>query len=95
MRDVGGFASSPPWLPPGWSPPLGSQRAPPLLLLQFGRYLLENQRPEWATQYVDYKGLKDLIKKSVGEAKQVRGVGTAGSAVLGAAACDAPPACLA
>jgi SPX domain protein involved in polyphosphate accumulation len=41
-------------------------------VLQFGKYLLENQRPEWATQYVDYKGLKDLIKQATEEARKVR-----------------------
>ena len=31
---------------------------------QFGKYLLEKQRSEWAQQYLDYKGLKDLIKNA-------------------------------
>lgn len=29
---------------------------------QFGKYLEEKQRPEWADQYLNYKALKDLIK---------------------------------
>ena len=50
-------------MPPPTTPP------PPL---QFGKYLLEKQRPEWAEFYVDYKGLKDLIKESAEDADKVR-----------------------
>lgn len=31
-------------------------------MMQFGKYLEEKQRAEWASNYVDYKFLKDLIK---------------------------------
>jgi hypothetical protein len=43
----------------------------PDLPVQFGKYLLENQRQEWAAQYVDYKGLKDLIKDAAEQARRV------------------------
>ena len=32
--------------------------------MQFGKYLEEKQRPEWGSNYVDYKKLKDLIKEA-------------------------------
>ncbi|EFN52611.1 hypothetical protein CHLNCDRAFT_58814 [Chlorella variabilis] len=35
--------------------------------MKFGKYVLEKQRAEWSDQYVDYKGLKDLIKESAAE----------------------------
>ncbi|KAL4855568.1 Vacuolar transporter chaperone 4 [Chlorella vulgaris] len=47
-----------------------------LMLIQcrnFGKYLVEKQRAEWSDQYVDYKGLKDLIKESAAE-EQMSGV---------------------
>ncbi|CAG9460086.1 unnamed protein product [Pedinophyceae sp. YPF-701] len=31
--------------------------------MKYGRYLKENQRPEWKRFYLDYSGLKDLIKE--------------------------------
>lgn len=40
---------------------------------QFGKYLDENKRTVWATQYVDYKALKDLIKDAAATAEVVRG----------------------
>ncbi|GFH07673.1 SPX domain-containing protein, partial [Haematococcus lacustris] len=33
-------------------------------MVQFGRYLQDKQKPEWAAFYVDYKALKELIKAS-------------------------------
>jgi hypothetical protein len=36
--------------------------------LQFGQYLKENQRPEWAAQYINYEGLKQDIDAAVEEA---------------------------
>jgi glycerophosphodiester phosphodiesterase len=30
--------------------------------MKFGRNLPRNQVPEWATSYINYKGLKKLIK---------------------------------
>lgn len=35
-----------------------------LLALQFGKYLEDNQRPQWRPYYIDYKALKDLISAS-------------------------------
>ncbi len=31
--------------------------------MKFGKYLLENQTPEWKEMYIDYEKLKKLIKK--------------------------------
>lgn len=42
--------------------------------LQFGKYLDENKRTVWSTQYVNYKDLKDLIKEAAATAELV-GVG--------------------
>ena len=39
---------------------------------QFGKYLEEKARPEWAGNYLSYKALKDLIKESAGEEGTVR-----------------------
>lgn len=39
--------------------------------MKFGKYLLEQQRPEWRTQYLDYKGLKDEIKAAAEETKKL------------------------
>lgn len=55
-------------LPP---PPGCCRPTVPDLPVQFGKYLLENQRQEWAAQYVDYKGLKDLIKDAAEQARRV------------------------
>ena len=41
--------------------------------MKFGRNLPRNQVPEWATSYINYKGLKKLIKAAAqerGEGKQ-------------------------
>lgn len=38
--------------------------------MKFGKYLEARQRTEWRTQYVDYKGLKDLIKEAVAETER-------------------------
>lgn len=32
--------------------------------MKFGRNLPRNQVPEWASQYINYKGLKKLIKNA-------------------------------
>lgn len=39
--------------------------------MHFGRYLLSKQREEWADSYLDYKGLKGLIKAVVAEERKV------------------------
>jgi SPX domain protein involved in polyphosphate accumulation/uncharacterized membrane protein YidH (DUF202 family) len=39
--------------------------------MKFGKYLVENQRPDWSEQYVDYKALKDLIKKAAEETRKL------------------------
>ncbi|ORY64125.1 Glycerophosphoryl diester phosphodiesterase family-domain-containing protein [Pseudomassariella vexata] len=36
--------------------------------MKFGRNLPRNQVPEWASSYIDYKGLKKLIKVAAGKA---------------------------
>jgi SPX domain protein involved in polyphosphate accumulation len=38
--------------------------------MKFGKYLESKQRAEWRTQYLDYKGLKDLIKEAVAETER-------------------------
>lgn len=38
--------------------------------MKFGKYLESKQRPEWRTHYLDYKGLKDLIKEAVAETER-------------------------
>lgn len=42
----------------------------PFFLLQFGKYLDANQRPQWRPYYIDYKALKDLIEEAVQEASK-------------------------
>jgi len=37
--------------------------------MKFGNYLEQQARPEWQASYIDYKGLKDLIKESAKEAE--------------------------
>ena len=37
---------------------------------QFGKYLEDNQRPQWRPYYIDYKALKDLIAESEKEASK-------------------------
>ena len=49
--------------------------------MKFGRNLSRNQVPQWATAYINYKGLKKLIKAAVETAKEGGVVDTAG--VLG------------
>lgn len=36
--------------------------------MKFGRNLPRNQVPEWASSYINYKGLKKLIKTTAAEA---------------------------
>jgi glycerophosphodiester phosphodiesterase len=38
--------------------------------MKFGHNLSRNQVPEWASSYIDYKGLKKLIKTASAEAKE-------------------------
>lgn len=38
--------------------------------MKFGRNLPRNQVPEWAAAYIDYKGLKKLIKAEVEAVKR-------------------------
>lgn len=37
--------------------------------MKFGRNLPRNQVPQWASDYIDYKGLKKLIKAAAREIK--------------------------
>jgi glycerophosphodiester phosphodiesterase len=37
--------------------------------MKFGHNLPRNQVPEWASSYINYKGLKKLIKTAAGAAK--------------------------
>lgn len=42
-----------------------------LLSMKFGRNLPRNQVPEWASQYINYKTLKKLIKNAQEDAERV------------------------
>ena len=46
--------------------------------MKFGRNLPRNQVPEWASAYINYKGLKKLIKTAAERAKRGEGTDTAG-----------------
>jgi hypothetical protein len=43
--------------------------APPLSSMKFGHNLPRNQVPEWAASYINYKGLKKLIKTAAEASK--------------------------
>lgn len=46
--------------------------------MKFGRNLPRNQVPEWASSYINYKGLKKLIKSAAETVKSGEPVDTAG-----------------
>lgn len=46
--------------------------------MKFGSNLPRNQVPEWASNYINYKSLKKLIKSAAATAKQGGVVDTAG-----------------
>jgi hypothetical protein len=46
--------------------------------MKFGHNLPRNQVPEWASAYIDYKGLKKLIKAAALRAKETSSVDLAG-----------------
>jgi len=46
--------------------------------MKFGRNLPRNQVPEWASSYINYKGLKKLIKSAAETARSGEPVDTAG-----------------
>ena len=39
--------------------------------MKFGRFLEARVKPEWRSEYVDYKALKDLIKQAAAESDEV------------------------
>jgi len=41
--------------------------------MKFGKHLERQMRPEWSSYYIDYNGLKDLIKEATREAEQSGG----------------------
>jgi len=45
--------------------------------MKFGKNLSRNQVPEWAAHYIDYKGLKKLVK-STAAASETEQADTAG-----------------
>lgn len=47
--------------------------------MKFGKYLESKARPEWRDSYMDYKGLKDLIKEATDELAGAGGPGGAGA----------------
>ena len=59
----------------GWgaarpSPTVEGSNTELLLLLQFGKYLEDNERADWRPYYINYKALKDLIKIGALEASK-------------------------
>jgi glycerophosphodiester phosphodiesterase len=46
--------------------------------MKFGRNLTRNQVPEWSTEYINYKGLKKLIKSAAEDNKEDGEVDLAG-----------------
>jgi glycerophosphodiester phosphodiesterase len=46
--------------------------------MKFGHSLSRNQVPEWASSYINYKGLKKLIKTAVESVKSGEGPDLAG-----------------
>lgn len=46
--------------------------------MKFGHNLPRNQVPEWASAYIDYKGLKKLIKAATQQAKEGKNADLAG-----------------
>lgn len=49
--------------------------------MKFGHNLPRNQVPEWASSYIDYKGLKRLIKAVANSVKEGGGVDLAGMTI--------------
>ena len=50
--------------------------------MKFGHNLPRNQVPEWASSYIDYKGLKKLIKTAAQAAKDGVDPDLAGKSIL-------------
>lgn len=50
--------------------------------MKFGRNLPRNQVPEWASHYINYKGLKKLIKATVQAVRAGEAADTAGECEL-------------
>jgi glycerophosphodiester phosphodiesterase len=55
--------------------------------MKFGRNLPRNQVPEWASHYINYKGLKKLIKAASDTGKDQDAIDTAGELNLGIIIC--------
>jgi glycerophosphodiester phosphodiesterase len=49
--------------------------------MKFGHNLPRNQVPEWASSYIDYKGLKKLIKAAANTVKEGGGADLAGMTI--------------
>jgi len=47
--------------------------------MKFGRNLTRNQVPEWSAEYINYKGLKKLIKSASDGKKQDEEIDLAGT----------------
>jgi glycerophosphodiester phosphodiesterase len=50
--------------------------------MKFGHNLPRNQVPEWASAYIDYKGLKKLIKAAAQQAREGNSADLAGMSVF-------------
>jgi hypothetical protein len=51
--------------------------------MKFGHNLPRNQVPEWASSYIDYKGLKKLIKSASSEVQAGEIADLAGMSMVG------------
>ena len=49
--------------------------------MKFSHNLPRNQVPEWASSYIDYKGLKKLIKEAATTVKEEGGADLAGMTI--------------
>lgn len=49
--------------------------------MKFGHNLPRNQVPEWASSYIDYKGLKKIIKAAAHSVKEGGGADLAGMTI--------------
>lgn len=58
--------------------------------MKFGQNLPRNQVPEWASSYIDYKGLKKLIKAAQKESVDGKDADLAGMLSMALGCIDAP-----
>ena len=61
--------------------------------MKFGRNLTRNQVPEWSVEYINYKGLKKLIKSASDGKKQDEEIDLAGTVSCSLYKCIPANAC--